>query len=294
VLPAAGATLFDRRNAVEIELLHDGMWLESRNDDALVAGENLAMIGDELIQFGDAQALGPRRFRLSRLLRGRRGSEWAAATHAAGEAFVLMDADSLLALPMPVAQAGGVVEVAARGMGDGIAPALASRVVGTEAVRPPAPAHLTARRGSDGAIVIAWTRRSRTGWAWIDGVDAPLGEDREAYVVAVSGGTRVRVVEVDAPRFVYSAAMQAEDGAGASVTLDVAVTQAGSAAASRPTPGCAWWRSPAATPRASSCGYRAPGCAPTTARWSPPSGRWPCAGAGRRPRSTCRSTRPCR
>ncbi|HZF42139.1 MAG TPA: phage tail protein [Sphingomonadaceae bacterium] len=234
VLPAAGATLFDRRNAVEIELLHDGMWLESRNDDALVAGENLAMIGDELIQFGDAQALGPRRFRLSRLLRGRRGSEWAAATHAAGEAFVLMDADSLLALPMPVAQAGGVVEVAARGMGDGIAPALASRVVGTEAVRPPAPAHLTARRGSDGAIVIAWTRRSRTGWAWIDGVDAPLGEDREAYVVAVSGGTRVRVVEVDAPRFVYSAAMQAEDGAGASVTLDVAVTQAGSAAASRP------------------------------------------------------------
>jgi hypothetical protein len=234
VLAAAGATLFDRRNAVEVELLHDGMWLESRNDDALVAGENLAMIGDELIQFGNAQALGPRRFRLSRLLRGRRGSEWAAATHVAGEAFVLMEADSLLPLPMPVVQAGGVVEVAARGMGDAITPALASRSIGTEAVRPPAPAHLTARRGSDGAIAIGWTRRSRTGWAWIDGVDAPLGEDREAYVVAVSGGARVRTVEVGAPGFVYSAAMQAEDGVGGNAVLQVIVTQTGSVAASRP------------------------------------------------------------
>lgn len=66
VLGEAGSTLFDLRNSVDVALLNDAMWLESRDDDALVAGANLAMLGSELIQFGDARPLGDRRFRLSR------------------------------------------------------------------------------------------------------------------------------------------------------------------------------------------------------------------------------------
>ena len=41
-----------------------------------------------------------------------------------------------------------------------------------------------------------WTRRSRAGWRWIDGVDAPLGEERERYRVTLASG---REVECDAP-----------------------------------------------------------------------------------------------
>lgn len=233
VLGPGGATLLDLRNSVEVELLHDGMWLESRDDDALVAGDNLAMIGDELLQFGDAVRVAPRRFRLSRLLRGRRGSEWAAAMHVAGEPFVLMEAESLVALPLPPARIGGIAEVAARGIGDADAPALASRPIGIEAVRPPAPVHLGARARADGALDIVWTRRSRTGWAWIDGVDAPLGEDREAYRVTIEVGGRTRAVEVNAPGFVYSAAARAEDGVTAGTVVAVAVAQLGTIAASR-------------------------------------------------------------
>lgn len=44
----------------------------------------------------------------------------------------------------------------------------------------------------------------------------------------------MRMVEFDAPGFVYSAVMQAEDGVGGNAVLEVAVTQTGSAAASRP------------------------------------------------------------
>ena len=40
------------RGAVEVELLNDDMWLEGRDDDALAAGANLAMIGDELCSSG--------------------------------------------------------------------------------------------------------------------------------------------------------------------------------------------------------------------------------------------------
>ncbi|WP_324750785.1 hypothetical protein SH591_04990 [Sphingomonas sp. LY54] len=87
--------MFDAASSVDVELLNDDMWLESRSDDALVGGSNAAMLGGELIQFGSAEPLGDRRFRVSRLVRGRRGSEWAAATHAIGEPFLLLDPETL-------------------------------------------------------------------------------------------------------------------------------------------------------------------------------------------------------
>ena len=63
----AGSTLgFDRAGVVEIDLLHDGMTLAGRSDDALVAGANAAMLGDELIQFGVAEQIDAARWRLSR------------------------------------------------------------------------------------------------------------------------------------------------------------------------------------------------------------------------------------
>ncbi len=228
-LAAAGSTLFDRRNSVEVELLNNAMWLESRDDDALVAGANLAMLGNELIQFGDARLVGPKRFRLSHLLRGRRGTEWAASLHAAGDAFVLIDADSLASVAVPEAAIGATVEIAARGVGDGDVPVIAAATGGAEALRPPASVHLRARRGSDGAVIVGWTRRSREGWSWIDRVDAPLGEAAELYRINVAGG--VRVVEVGAPGWTYDAAAQAADGTAHGFTLEI--VQVGSRAVSR-------------------------------------------------------------
>lgn len=231
VLGTGGSTLFDARGSVEVALLNEDMWLESRDDDALAAGDNLAMLGDELLQFGRAQALGGGRFRLSRFLRGRRGTEWAADGHRAGEPFTLIEAESLVAVTIPLARVGGTAVIAARGIGDGDAPVMATHVIGLEAVRPPSPVNGRVEGGANGALVIRWTRRSRSGWAWIDGVDAPLGEAREAYRVAISSGVRERVIDVDAAQFIYEAAMRTEDGA--SGRFDVAVEQIGTVAASR-------------------------------------------------------------
>src|SRR5206468_2344903 len=76
-LAPAAAELIDEQNAVTVALVDEGQWLTSCDDDALAAGENLVVLGSELIQFGNALSLGRGRFRLSRLLRGRGGSEWA-------------------------------------------------------------------------------------------------------------------------------------------------------------------------------------------------------------------------
>ena len=228
ILPPAGAALFDTISPLEVELSHDGMWLEGRSDKALAAGANLAAIGGELIQFGDAAPLGGRRFRLSRLLRARRGTEWAAAGHAAGEPFTLITRDTLATIEGP---AGAEAHVLASGIGDVPEAAAASRTIGVEMLRPPCPVHLQARETADGDLAITWVRRSRIGWVWTDGADTPLGEEAERYRLDISGPGFSRSVETLSPAFLYTAALRAADGAG---PLSLSIVQSGSFAASRP------------------------------------------------------------
>jgi len=231
VLSPGGAALLDRRSIVDIELLHDGLWLESRSDDALAAGANVAVLGEEIIQFGAAEPLGGGRFRLSRLLRGRRGTESAAAAHQVGEAFALLETDTATLLDVPAGIVGSEVHVMAQGIGDGDAPVAAILARG-RALEPPSPVHIEARRDPDGAVHLSWVRRSRIGWLWGEGGDAPLGEDREAYRLRLSGGGRERVVVLSEPRLTYSAADQIADGA--SGPLSIEVVQIGTHALSRP------------------------------------------------------------
>ena len=228
VLAPAGAAMFDTISTLEVELLNDAMWLEGRSDDALVGGANLAVVGGELIQFGAVEALGERRFRLSRLLRGRRGTEWAAGSHAAGEPFTLITRETLIAIEAP---AGVAVQLLASGVGDVPDAASASRVVEAEVLRPPSPVHLTAVKAPDGSLVVAWVRRSRQGWTWTDGVETPLGEEAERYRLTIAGPDFERTIETASPGYIYTAAERAADGAG---SLAVSVAQAGSFATSRP------------------------------------------------------------
>jgi hypothetical protein len=87
-------------------------------------------------------------------------------------------------------------------------------------------------RAADGSIAIGWVRRSRGGWDWTDGAETPLGEEREAYRVTLSGASGARTIEVAQPACVYGVTEQEADGfAGA---LEVEVVQLGTAAASRP------------------------------------------------------------
>jgi hypothetical protein len=228
-LGEAGEALIDTEHAVEIVLLHDRMLLEDADDARLLAGANLALLGDELIQFGRAEPLEDARWRLSRLTRGRRGTGAAAGAHAAGDRFVLIEAEALAAYDPPLSAAGGTVTVMASGIGDAD-PATASVPAIGAALRPPAPVHLAARHRSDGRFDISWIRSSRAGWAWLDGTDAPLAEDREAYRLTIApdvGPSRTQELSVSA--FVYD---PAEDPVAGEVTLSV--VQVGTRAVSAP------------------------------------------------------------
>jgi hypothetical protein len=231
VLPENGSALLDRSSSVTVDLLNAGMLLEARSDAALAAGANLALVGDEIIQFGSAEAIGAGRFRLSSLLRGRFGTEWASGAHQAGEDFVLLDRAMLLPLDLPAASVGAEVQVVAAGLEDGPEGVKVTRPVSGEALRPPSPVHLRASRNADGGVAISWARRSRSGWAWVNGADAPLGEQSEAYEVTISGAGFERRARAAQPSYVYGPSEQASDGASGSVTI--AVAQIGTHARSR-------------------------------------------------------------
>lgn len=205
VAPGAPATLIDRRGVFEVVLAHADLALADADAAALDRGANLALLGEELVQFARAEPLGGARWRLSGLLRGRRGSEAAVGAQVIGDRFVLIEAEAARAFDLPVSVLGREVRVMASGVGDAT-PVETRCVMRGASVVPPSPVHLGWRGKADGSAVVRWTRRSRAGWRWIDGVDAPLAEEGEAYRVTLTTGTNVRDVDVTGPSIVLSVA----------------------------------------------------------------------------------------
>jgi hypothetical protein len=225
VLPGGITDRWDRISTVEVEVLEGAMTLESVSEAAVLAGANLALAGDEIFQFARAEAIADRRFRLSDLLRGRRGTEAAVSHHTAGERFVLLDADRLVTVDLPVDAIGSVLSIKAVGPGEDAVTVPAVGILPTgAALRPLSPAALTATALPNGDLAIRWTRRSRAGFAWIDGADAPLGEEAEQYRVSVAvNGTTTRSIDVVEASWTYpAAALTADRAAPGPLTISVA------------------------------------------------------------------------
>jgi hypothetical protein len=224
------SAVFDLLNSVDVELTNEDGWLEGREDDALAAGANLALLGSELIQFGSALALGGARFRLGRLLRGRRGSEWAMALHSEGEPFVMLDPLRLRRLDVPAAQKGALIRVTPAGLADSAAQA-EEVVIAGEAMRPPSPVRLSATRDAAGNLLCEWVRRSSQGWSWLDSVETPLGCSIELYRVTLTGPAAAIQLETGKPQLDVTTDQLVRLGTG---EIKIAVEQVGDLAVSRP------------------------------------------------------------
>lgn len=200
----APAGLTDHIHRIDVVLAHAGMTLADADDAALDAGANLAMLGDELIQFARAEPIGGGVWRLLGLWRGRRGTEAAMGTQAPGDRFVLVARDAIATQELAGVAPGSTVRVLAQGVGDVDAAAAEAHVTGIS-FAPPAPVHLSAVETGDGATAIAWVRRSRIGWRWADGIDTPLGEESERYRVTIICDGGEQTVEASIPAFTLAA-----------------------------------------------------------------------------------------
>ena len=199
----ASAWLIDRRSRLIVMLERGDMMLGDADAAALSGGANLAIVGGELIQFERAEPLGEARWALSGLHRGVRGTEAWIGTQQIGDRFALIERDAVATIDLPATAIGRRMRVLASGVGDQAAAVEAAIVVTGRSVAPPAPVHASAIEHADGGVALRWTRRSRAGWAWADALDAPLGEEVEAYRVTLTGsdGTS-RLYDVVAPQLV--------------------------------------------------------------------------------------------
>lgn len=103
--------MFRWDNDTEITVrVKTGELLSAAIDLSVYNGANLCLIGNELIAFKNAEltgtdANGNKIYKLTKLLRGLRGTDWAVDGHVDQELFVLID-DSLLRLDFPLNERG--------------------------------------------------------------------------------------------------------------------------------------------------------------------------------------------
>lgn len=181
VLPAGSPLFVDRASELIVSLVDPAMQLASIDTWQLAQGANLALVGEEIVQFLHAAPLGGGNWRLGGLLRGRGGTEAAIDAHGAGEPFALLGAGLV---PLDVATMGTEASrrVVALGRGDA-EPVEAPLLLDGITLRPLSPVHPRRTIAGDGSWTLSWTRRARGGWPWRDGIDAPLVEQSERYLV---------------------------------------------------------------------------------------------------------------
>ncbi|MEQ8326305.1 MAG: glycoside hydrolase/phage tail family protein [Parvibaculum sp.] len=224
---------WDESNALSVELVSGA--LASAEPLAVLDGANRAALetpeGDwEVIQFREAELVAPDTYVLRGLLRGQAGTEAAMrAPLAPGARFVLLDA-AVGELGLGEAERG-LERLWVYGPAplphDDLSYASETRAFAGAGLRPLSPVHLRARRAGDGAIHLAWVRRTRIGGDSWAGLEVPLGEEAEAYEVEIRDGEGVkRVIAAASPEAIYDAGEQAADFGGTEIeTLDVTVYQ---------------------------------------------------------------------
>jgi hypothetical protein len=230
-----GGNVWDMANTLTVKL-YAGT-LSSITDEQLLAGGNAAIVGNELMQYGTATLIGTLTYTLSRLLRGRRGTEWAIAGHSAGERFVPVSVTTQRITSSAVNALRLYKGVRIGAVASETTP---HPFTNTQAGKKPfSPVYIRATRNGSLDVAITWLRRSRIGTAWGANVDIPLDDTIEKYEVDIMSGSVVkRTITVTSPTATYLVADQVTDFGSAQASVLVNIYQM-STVVGRGTPGIA-------------------------------------------------------
>lgn len=186
-LPAGPVGRWDRASICEVRM-YDGA-LETRSALDVLNGANRIVIAGpdgewEILQFCDAELVGPQTYRLTGLLRGQSGSRVMASP--AGSDIALLDGRQAV-LALAEHESNMPLHIRALARDEAFPSGNEQQAVITTRqrhLRPLSPVHPRLHR-RDGHWRLGWIRRSRIGGDGWTGLDIPLGEDRELYRVRV-------------------------------------------------------------------------------------------------------------
>lgn len=222
--------IVDRGPSLRVRMLHGA--LDSVSVADVLSGANVAVIGDpvtgtwEVFQFAKAELVAADTYDLSDRLRGQAGSdgEWADVWPEGSLVFLVNSGLAQISLPK---SARGVTQhyrwgPEGRPMDHASFSYLSADFAGN-GLRPYRPCHLRASQDGAGGWNLSWIRRTRIDGDNWDGLDVPLGEQSEAYLLRViEGGVIKREVVLSEAEFSYSGAMQTTDGINTSFRVEVA------------------------------------------------------------------------
>jgi hypothetical protein len=180
--------VWDRITTFRVRIASGSARLASVAEAALLADANLnvLMVGQELIRFATVVDNGDGSFDFSTLIRGRRGTGWAAENgHRGGTLVVLLDQDALSYSGQPPAERDVVRHwraVTLAGLLDNSAQR--GQAISGLGLKPYRVRHIESTRDGANLIVVSWQRQARVGGEldWNDGVtDPPIGETAENY-----------------------------------------------------------------------------------------------------------------
>lgn len=191
-IPEGPFELWDYEN--EIVVAMDNGTLESRTQDELtLSGANAMFVGAdgrwEIIQFASAVAEGMDSsgrviYRLSTLLRGRQGTEWAIGSSQAGDRMAMCSTTQRLAIEVSRVGIPRLLKAISFGRTTESGPEQTFTPQGV-ALKPYAPTLPEGQRDGSGNLDIYAVRRTRISAEWNDSDYVPLNEEIEAYEIDI-------------------------------------------------------------------------------------------------------------
>ncbi|WP_299582957.1 hypothetical protein [uncultured Microbulbifer sp.] len=144
---------------VQLRLYDSGDALDNRTLADLLNRQNRALIGNEIVSFGEAEEVSPSVWELGYFLRGRLGTT--SANHPAGTRFVLLERNTLNYIPTERYNLGQSLTFRATSIGSDKETLTSCSFTGASHTES-APANLSAHR-TNGQLVIQWLGVGRLG-----------------------------------------------------------------------------------------------------------------------------------
>lgn len=218
-LPApASLWTWDTVNTLTVSMVNGT--LSSSTDIDVLNGANCMIVGNEVIQYVNVTNNGNGSYTLSRLLRGRRNTEFACGTHIANET-VIDPTTGIVRVPAPLSLIGLLRYYRGVTVGQDVT-TVSSQTMTLQAndLKPASPVHITGTRDGSNNLTIAWIRRTRYSGDWLNNTGSvPLNETTEAYEIdIIVSGNPVRTITAFSldgngnPFASYTAAQQTADG----------------------------------------------------------------------------------
>ena len=225
------STKWDNINSITIRKFRGTF--ASDTDINVLNGANAVLIGDEIVQYVTRVLHADVSITLSRLLRGRKGTDWATRSHAVGDRVVILSASTVLREAMPDSDLDALRFYKAVTIGGSVSGGTQKILTYLgRSLKPYAPSDIRGTLdGSPGDWTITFKRRTRTFQAWRDKIDVAVNEAVESYemdILDTSGSptdTVVRTLTATTTTFNYSDAQQQTDFGSVQTELTVKIYQ---------------------------------------------------------------------